>query len=52
MIKTKDVTQELTNFSENNEPLSEWIIEDLFDESNLYDVSYNKIIFKNHKPTI
>lgn len=50
--QTKDIRQELINFSENNEPLSDWIIEDLLDESTLYDVSHNKIIFKNYKPKI
>ena len=47
--QTKEVREELRNFSEKKEPLSDWIIEDLFDESILYDAKDNKKIYKNVK---
>jgi len=51
--QTKDVRNEFKNFSENKELLSDSLIEDLLDESNLYDPSYNnKTRFNNYKPKI
>ena len=45
--QTKEVQQDLRNFSENKVPLPKWLIKDLLDDTILYDSKQNKRIYKN-----
>ena len=44
--QTKDVRSRLAEFDQKKRPLPAWVIEDLFDESNLYDPEHNKKHFR------
>ena len=50
--QTKYVRQCLKDFNDTKKALPKWIIEDLMDESNLYDKEYNAKLFKIIEPNI